>query len=842
MRSLVKKILISLILIIVLFNFIIGTNISYGFSAEELINSITNAVGGIVSIMYWPLRIKIVAFSFIIGEFVVTTIAAADGADSKFVTPFDIFFNKIEITSVDFFQAADSSKAIGLFRGEIAEWYYNIRLIALAALAVIGVYVGIRMAISTLAEDKAKYSKMLTDFVMSIGLLFVMQYIILFIIELNNAIVKVLEAALKALEGTPIDITDVMWNLALNGMIGIGINSLTSSLVYAGIIILTFCFLLAYINRMLKVGFLIIISPLITITYSIDKMKDNKSQALDTWLKELAYTILIQPFHCLIYMSYITVCLGLLNTGNDALGWGSILGGDYNKLVNGVLAILCLLFIKQGEKIVRKIFGFKDDDEKTSFAAGLAKTTMMMKAIPQAGTAARNLAGKAGTTFQNLKKMGGEGKVFASKAGNAIAASKFGQAIKGIGDKTGINDAVKNTRNKVVDSAAFNKMKNDISKANAALANAGEKTRKMISGVKENVGAPRRFVADKLTKLDAIAMNSENSRLKRFAAAKTRNVLSSLSKANSSGAAIGAIAGMGSLVQDDKIGNAMAMSDAAHKAVDNFKAGSTTQFFENAGSSENLERYKAGLEDSKREVEDGDGEVQAKLQAAETERKGIEEELHNTTDPTKRKELQTKRTLALQRETEIRKALTSRKKHRYKEKDIVDSRKHDKGSTKDMFETISSNGKRGDYKKGSKVEKKIVDQTRTTFKGVLQSDVANGAVSQAEADELTKKFEKELSSILGEIDQKTGLLKEFNSAEVERLITDKLAPIMARIPAFAGVAAKEADSIGKSIQSYRSHRDDAFLYAELSKFQAGGGTIDNLVDRLYDDVEPTKNP
>ena len=69
-------------------------------------------------------------------------------------------------------------------------------------------------------------------------------------------------------------------------------------------------------------------------------------------------------------------------------------------------------------------------------------------------------------------------------------------------------------------------MQNQISKANLALANAGEKTKKMISGVKKNVGAPRRFVADKLSKLDAIAMNSENGRLKRFAAAKTRNVLS----------------------------------------------------------------------------------------------------------------------------------------------------------------------------------------------------------------------------------------------------------------------------------------------------------------------------
>lgn len=829
MKRLLKKTLTSVMLIIVLFNLIIGTNVSHAFEAEEFINKVSNAIGGIVSIMFWPLRIKIVGYSFIIGELVVTSIAAADGADTWFVTPYDIFFNKIELTNVNFFEAADTTKTIGMLRENVSTWYFNIRLIALAIIAVIGVYVGIRMALSTLAEEKAKYSKMLTDFVMSIGLLFVMQYIILFIIELNNSLVKILEAAMKGLDGTTIDIGNVMWDIAWNAMVGIGINSITSALVYAGIIILTFCFLLAYINRMLKVAFLIIISPLITITYSIDKMKDSKSQALDTWLKELAYTILIQPFHCLIYMSYITICLGFLQSGNSYAGWGDILGGDYNKLVNGVLAILCLLFIKQGEKIVRKIFGFKDDDEKTSFAAGLAKTTMMMKAIPQAGTAARNFAGKAGETFQNFKKIGGEGKVFASKAGTAIAASKFGQAIKGFGDKTGINDAAK----KVKDSAALKNMQNQISKANLALTNAGKQTRKMISGVKNVTSAPRRFVGKTLDKLDKVAMNNGNSRLKRFAAAKTRNAISSLSKANSSSAAIGAIAGMGSLVKDDKIGNAMAMSSAASKAVDNYKAGSTAQAIDNMKSSERFREYDSGIEDAHAEVTSDEEKIENDFEVAKQETVKARNDYKTNKTPQNLEKYK----LALDRERTARLALASKRRHRYDDKDKLDAKKHDKGSTKEMFSNLSSRGKNGDFKKGSKAEKKITEQTRTTFKGVLQSEVNNGVISQADADDLSKRFEKALSSIHSEIDQKTGLLKEFDSAAVDSLVQSKIAPILAQIPAFSGVASREADIIGKSIQSYRAHRDDGYLYSELAKFQAGGGTIDNLVDRMYDEYE-----
>ena len=828
MKTLVKKILISMILIIVLFNFIIETNICHAISGEEFINSVTNAAGGVVSILLWPLRIKIVAYSFIIGECIITTLASADGASTFFVTPFDIFFNKIELTSVNFFEAADTTKTIGMFRESVSTWYYNVRLIALAILAVIGVYVGIRMALSTLAEDKAKYSKMLTDFVMSIGLIFVMQYIILFIIELNNAIVRILEAAVNALDGS-IDVGDAMWDLAWNALIGIGVNSLTSALVYAGIMILTFCFLIAYINRMLKVGFLIIISPLITITYSIDKMKDNKSQALDTWLKEIAYTILIQPFHCLIYMSYISVCLGLLTTGNSALGWGNILGTDYNKLANGVLAILCLLFIKQGEKLVRKIFGFKDDDEKTSFAAGLAKTTMVMKAIPQAGVAARGMVGKAGEAWDNLKKIGGEGKVAMSALANSKAGVAVGGFMKKVGDKTGINEFAKNTKN----SAAYNKMKNDISKANLALTNVGKKTRDLIKGVKHTAGAPRRFIGKKLDKLDKIALNDENSKLKRFVAAKTRNALSSLSKVNSSANAVGMIAGMGSLVQDDKIGSALGMHDSTRKAVENFNAGSTAQAIDNMGSSERFKEYNSGLGETHEEIDAEEQQIEEDLASAE-QATGAAYEVYRHN---KSEENRNHYNAALQRERDARAALASKRRHRYKDKDKKDSRLHDKGSTKEMFSNLNSRGQRGDFKKGSKVERKITDQINTSFKGVLKNEVDNGNVSQADADKLSKDFETQLALVLNSIDQQAGLVDGFDSAKVDAMVKEKIAPILAKIPAFVGVAKSEADIIGKSIQSYRAHRDDGYLYGELSKYQAGGGTIDNLVDRMYDEFE-----
>lgn len=253
-------------------------------------------------------------------QFITTITAGASGTfdDSGFfsaiydpITPFDIFFNKYKLLDVNFFDFTniDQDSFLYSFRLTVAEWYAIVRLISCSILLVILIYVGIRMALSTVADDKAKYKKMLADWVVSLVLIFILQYIIIFTVYCNNAIVN----ALKTMFGTGNnDISSSIMKIAVNGILGGGIESMASVLVYVMIVFQTIGFLLAYMKRMIKVGFLIMISPLISITYSIDKMGDGKAQALGNWLKEFVYTILIQPFHCIMYLALIKTAFDLL--------------------------------------------------------------------------------------------------------------------------------------------------------------------------------------------------------------------------------------------------------------------------------------------------------------------------------------------------------------------------------------------------------------------------------------------------------------------------------------------------------------------------------------------------
>lgn len=816
MRVICKKILVSTILIVILFNCIFGTNTSFAGTAEEWINSITNAIGGIVSVMYWPLRIKMVAISFVIGEVVVTSIAAADGGDVLFVTPFEVFFNKVTLTNPNFFDTAAADSASAKFRTKVAQWYYNIRAVALGGLLVVGVYVGIRMALSTLSEDKAKYKRMLTDFVMSIALLFLMQYIILFILEFNNVIVLILEKMVNSLEGE-MDVEGALWTLAGNALIGIGINSLTSTFAYTGIIILTFCFVIAYINRMLKVGFLIIISPLITITYAIDKMKDNKSQALDTWFKELLYTILIQPFHCIIYMSYISVCLGLLTNGNTAFGWGSILGSEYNRLAGGILAIFCLLFIKQAEKIVRTIFGFKDDDSKTSFAAGVAKSAMVLTAIPKAGTAARQIGGKVGAITGAVKGVGEDAAKFAGVVRNSKFAEKLG--------KTKIGKAVSD---KAAPSMA--ELKNKLSEVNSELSKAANKVKTTITGVKKGAGkladtvnVPKRFYNKLNDKYNKILGDEKASLREKTKAARRKNIMNRFKNNNSTAAAIGHIAAMGTLVsKDNAFGQAMATQEKAQEAAQNFKNGSSKQLEENIRNSTAARDAGSSTFDQESSVDAEEAAIENDLNAAVEAKKTAKEEYKkNPTEDNKKKYV-----AALNRETLTRRALTSKRNNR--DKDVV-ARSNAKGK----FHSILNKGKKGAYKIGSKEETKIRKEMTTTFKGVLESEVQNGSISRSEADKLEKEFEIRMNSVLNTIDYSSGLVENFDEKAVQDLFNSNIRSVLNKIPAFQTFAQTEVAVLEKSFEKYRKHRDEGFVYGELAKFEAGGGNIDSFVERMY---------
>lgn len=410
MKSFLKKSLISILIIFLLMNFTSSNFINICYADEGEGFTLDSIFTGLIGLITWIPRALVMALleglNALLSGLGRLGLGEIDGYgvfdETIFLTPFHIFFNKIAILDVNFLKLTDVSGTVLTFRTAVAGWYYTMRVIASMILLVILVYIGIRMAISTVAKEQAEYKKMLVNWVVSLALLFLLHYIMLFIFACNDALVNALKNICSE-----IDLTGFIGELRGQAL-GLETSSAIAAIILYGIIIgQTISFLFAYVKRMLTVGFLIMIAPLITITYSIDKIGDGKAQALNTWLKEFSYNILIQPFHCILFASFANVAFEIIGVGTWTAG---------SSLAEMILAVACIQFIKTGEKLVKKIFGFEQASSLSDMAAG---TAMAMAAMSKGGE-----VGKAIGTG-------------AAKTKNFIAnnSDKISKATKGLSSK-----------------------------------------------------------------------------------------------------------------------------------------------------------------------------------------------------------------------------------------------------------------------------------------------------------------------------------------------------------------------------------------------------------------------
>lgn len=419
----VKKILLSFIISILMFNFICSnvvnatsnTNASTNASDTAEVKSeqefslnfnFTSSLDGLVGIFTIFERVKIVILGGVF-QYLGTLVGESAGTTYNanaltIITPEDILFNKLAITDINFFnissfgtgsnqKSLSSNNPIKLLKQNIANWYMTLRTTALIILSAILIYIGIRMVISTSAENKSNYKKMFMNWVVSLAMVFLLHYLIILVINVNNALVEIIYSSAGSMNASNSSwFGNYMTQLIAGSFYPFSaVYSWSSAIVYLCIVALTFVFLIMYIKRMIVIAFLILISPLITITYSIDKVGDGQAQAFSNWLKEFMQNVLIQPFHCLIYVAFVSITMNLLKTTNS--------------LASAVLTILTMFFILQSESIIKKIFSINAETTGNSAAT----------------------AAILGTAYSKLSVGGNRARVATNGAKNATVASKL---------------------------------------------------------------------------------------------------------------------------------------------------------------------------------------------------------------------------------------------------------------------------------------------------------------------------------------------------------------------------------------------------------------------------------
>lgn len=239
-----------------------------------------------------------------------------------------------DILNNDFLLTTNDSPSNNTIKEQVSAWYYSIRNLSIAIGLLILIYIGIRMAISTLSDDKAKYKKMLIGWIQSFVLIFFLHYMMIVAMGLQKALVDVIP---KVDGQSERNISAMCWK---GIYISHGWNILWDAILYWLLTYHQVKFFFLYAKRMISTAFLMIIAPLITVTYSIDKVSDGKAQAFNGWFKEFLVNIFIQPVHLVIYLVFITTASELAETVP-------------------LLMIVFLGALSRGEKIIKGVFGMR---------------------------------------------------------------------------------------------------------------------------------------------------------------------------------------------------------------------------------------------------------------------------------------------------------------------------------------------------------------------------------------------------------------------------------------------------------------------------------------------------
>ena len=109
-------------------------------------------------------------------------------------------FNRVALLNINYlktgsYQVGDTtiseSQGNTAIKEGVAKVYYLCRLIAMILSLLVLIYIGIRMAISTVASDQARYKKMFISWIESIIILFAMPYLISFIVTIGETLTNI---------------------------------------------------------------------------------------------------------------------------------------------------------------------------------------------------------------------------------------------------------------------------------------------------------------------------------------------------------------------------------------------------------------------------------------------------------------------------------------------------------------------------------------------------------------------------------------------------------------------------------------------------------------------------
>ena len=253
---------------------------------------------------------------------------------------------------------------VEVLREKTAGWFYTIRILAAVALLLVLIFLGIKIAYSSIASEKAVYKRMLVDWLVGVIIVFTIPYIMYFIIFLNKTMVNIMREATNGMTKVAVQqlnekskkdnsgssiylsdqqieqsIYDVVKTRAYDPKLIVGSAGM---LMYMALVYFAFRYTLIYLKRYFTVMILTIMAPALGASYAFQKVLSGKAPSFKNWFSEYFMNVMIQTIHALIYGVFIATSLIL----------------SIQSLSGTIVAFIMMNYSLKAEKTFRKIFKF----------------------------------------------------------------------------------------------------------------------------------------------------------------------------------------------------------------------------------------------------------------------------------------------------------------------------------------------------------------------------------------------------------------------------------------------------------------------------------------------------
>lgn len=313
------------------------------------------------------------------------------------VTIDKIIFNGVSKVDINYWDQNSSGGSVkNIMKSVVSYWYKEFRKIAIVVYMVVLVGIGVSIMLNSTANKKAQYKEALMSWVIGVAILFLFPYVMKYMVLLNNSVVAEMGKNINStsygsgdniivddseqdesltndlsfmsfseneayetfgkdafvslmlgkniVEDEEINLSEVNDSMMKTRVLAQKTGKIILTVVYFILIGQTLVLLLAYYKRAFMIAFLITIFPLVAMTFAIDKLGDKKAQSFGIWFKEYTVNVVVQMFHAAVYYVIVNTSVNLFLSTNGS---------------NWLFMILSVLFLFEGEKILRNIFNVK---------------------------------------------------------------------------------------------------------------------------------------------------------------------------------------------------------------------------------------------------------------------------------------------------------------------------------------------------------------------------------------------------------------------------------------------------------------------------------------------------